>query len=75
VRGCREAAIDGVTGLIVPARAPDTLAAALIRMIDDDDLRKRFGGAGRELALERFDQRLVFRRVVAAYEDLAADRR
>ena len=68
-----EAVQDEVTGVLVPPRDADALAAALARLMDDAALRRRMGDAGRAMALERFglDRMLdgmerVFRDVVAA---------
>lgn len=70
IRGCREAVVDGVTGSLVPLRDPGALAQAILRMLGDPALRDRYGAAARKLAEERFDQRMVFERVAAAYSDL-----
>ncbi|HPM24384.1 MAG TPA: glycosyltransferase, partial [Phycisphaerae bacterium] len=55
VRGCEDAVSDGVTGLLVPPRDPRALADAMARLLDDPDLRQRFGQAGRRMAAERYD--------------------
>ncbi len=49
-----EAVAADVTGLIVAPRDTAALAAALVRLRDDPDLRVRFGTAGRRLAEQRF---------------------
>ncbi len=54
VGSVREAVIDGVTGLLVPAEDPVALASALRRMVDDADLRATVAAAARRLAEERF---------------------
>ncbi|HZP95142.1 MAG TPA: glycosyltransferase family 4 protein [Candidatus Limnocylindria bacterium] len=69
VRGCRDVVVDGETGLLVPVRDPERLAAAILRILGDDRLRARMGVAGRALAEERFDQRAVFQRVADAYRE------
>lgn len=69
-RGCRATVIDGESGLLVPLRDPAALAAAIERLTADADLRNRMGRRGRELALEQFDQRIVFERVARAYDEL-----
>ena len=48
VSGIPELIIDGVTGLLVPPRAPDDLAAALSRLIGEPKLRQKLGDAGFE---------------------------
>jgi glycosyltransferase involved in cell wall biosynthesis len=46
VSGIPELIEDGVTGLLVDARAPESLASALARLIADPALRQRLGEAG-----------------------------
>ncbi len=70
VRGCREAVEHERNGLIVPLRDVDALAEALIRLLRDHDRRRAMGDAGRRMAHEQFDERLVFQRVLAAYHRL-----
>jgi glycosyltransferase involved in cell wall biosynthesis len=70
VRGCREAVEHERNGLIVPLRDVNALAEALIRLLRDHDRRRAMGDAGRRMAREQFDERLVFQRVLAAYHRL-----
>jgi glycosyltransferase involved in cell wall biosynthesis len=71
-RGIPDVVVDGVTGLLVPVRDVDALAAALNRLLDDPGLRSRMGEAGRQRYLSRFtiDEHLArleaFLAVVAA---------
>jgi alpha-maltose-1-phosphate synthase len=53
----------------------DAAAAALTKLIGDDDLRRRFGEAGRRRALETFDWSVVIRQHRALWAELAAIRR
>ncbi|HEX6792906.1 MAG TPA: glycosyltransferase family 4 protein [Casimicrobiaceae bacterium] len=48
VSGIPELIVDGVTGLLVPPRAPDDLAGALSRLIAEPKLRQKLGDAGFE---------------------------
>ena len=47
---------DGITGLVVPPRDPDALAAAINRLLDDSALRERMGEEGRRRATEVFSR-------------------
>ena len=38
---------DGIGGLLVPPRAPEELATALARLLDDQELGRRLGAAAR----------------------------
>lgn len=61
--GCRETAIDGVNGYIVPVRDPAALAQAMIRFIEDPKAISSMGAASRKLAEEHFDVHQINRRL------------
>jgi glycosyltransferase involved in cell wall biosynthesis len=72
IRGCRQAVDHGTTGLLVPARDPAALAAAIARLAADPAERRRLGAAGRRKALESFDHRRSIDVVLGTYERLLA---
>ena len=72
VRGCRQVVDDGVTGLLVPVRDPDRLAAAITALGDDRDRRAAMGAAAAERARDEFDERRVVDIVLGAYRQVAA---
>lgn len=72
VPGCREIVQHERNGLLVPPRDPDALAAALRRLLADDDLRRRMGAAGRELAQREFSLERVIAETLALYDRLLA---
>ena len=47
VAGNPLAIVDGMTGFLVPEHEPAALAAAIARLMDDPDLRRRMGAAAR----------------------------
>lgn len=55
--GIPELVEDGVTGLLVEPHDPERLAAALERLLADDELAARLAGAARERVELRFDLR------------------
>jgi glycosyltransferase involved in cell wall biosynthesis len=55
VGGVPELVADGETGLLVPPGDPAALSSALARLLDDAELRRRMGAAGRARARDRFD--------------------
>jgi glycosyltransferase involved in cell wall biosynthesis len=71
VGGLRDLVIDGETGLVVPARDPAALRAALERLLGDPELRHRLGEAGRRRAGERFSWPAVTDATLAAYAEAA----
>lgn len=72
VPGCRDAIEPEETGLLIPPRDAGALALAVQRLADDAALRHRFGQAGRRLAEQVFDIRLVVQKHLELYETLAA---
>lgn len=53
--GLPENAQDGVTGFVVPRRDPAAMAAKIIELACNPELRRTMGQAGRERALEIYD--------------------
>ncbi len=64
IRGPREQVVQDETGLLVPPMTVPPLAKALTTLADDPPLRGRMGAAGRQRALERFDERKIISRTV-----------
>jgi glycosyltransferase involved in cell wall biosynthesis len=67
VPGCADAVVDGETGLLVDAGDAAALAGSIRRYIDDPDLRRLHGEAGRERVLRRFQPRSVWRALHEVY--------
>jgi glycosyltransferase involved in cell wall biosynthesis len=54
VGAVHEVVEDGVTGLLVPSDDPESLAAAVVSLLQDPAHRAELGQSGRAAALERF---------------------
>jgi glycosyltransferase involved in cell wall biosynthesis len=72
VGGTPELVVDGETGLLVPPRDPEALAAALRRVLDDRELAERLGEAGRRRVSERFTLEAMTRRLLELYDEVVA---
>ena len=68
--GCRDAIIPNVTGLLIPPRDTTALVSAIEKLVNDDDLRKNMGDAGRKLAEERYSIEQVVATHLAIYQKL-----
>ena len=73
VGGLPEMIDDGVDGLLVPRRDPDALAAALLRVLRDDQLRASMAEASATSAA-RYDASVAIRREDQRYLELAGRR-
>jgi glycosyltransferase involved in cell wall biosynthesis len=60
-----EAVDDGRTGVVVPPERPDLLAAALVKVLTDQDEARAMGREGAALARERFSWAPIARKVLA----------
>ncbi len=74
IRGCREVVEHGRNGLLVPLGNVQALADAIVELLTDRGKARRMGEEGRRMALERFDERLVFEKVKAEYARLLREK-
>jgi glycosyltransferase involved in cell wall biosynthesis len=72
VGGNAEAVIDGETGIVVPPRDAKSLAAAIVRLANDESLRTRFGAAGRQRVAAQFNLQRSIDSHIALYDVLRA---
>lgn len=68
VTGCRDAVVDGITGLLVP-RDPVALARGLEDLTTSQDLRLAMGLAARDRSVREFCQSDVLSSVARMYSD------
>ncbi|MEI6650947.1 MAG: glycosyltransferase [Chlorobiaceae bacterium] len=54
VNGARELMVDGKTGIIVPPKQPEALAAAIEKIIDNPEILAEFGKSGYERVTHEF---------------------
>ena len=74
VKGNREAVEHGRNGLLVPLGDVQALADAIVELLTDREKARRMGEEGRRMALERFDERVVFEKVKAEYARLLREK-
>jgi glycosyltransferase involved in cell wall biosynthesis len=74
VKGNREAVEHGRNGLLVPLGDVQALANAIIHVLTNREDAHRMGEEGRRIALERFDEQLVFEKVKAEYARLLREK-
>ena len=65
--GTVDAVRNGETGILVPVGDRDALGAAVVRLVDDTDLRHRMGAEGRRFVRSAFADTDVWARLTAQY--------
>ncbi|HET9315828.1 MAG TPA: glycosyltransferase, partial [Vicinamibacteria bacterium] len=74
VRGCRQAVAHERNGLLVPLGDVPALAHAILSLLTDPLHARRLGEEGRRRAIQEFDERRVFARVLAEYQRLLREK-
>lgn len=72
VPGCREVVSDSVTGLLVPPRNADALAAALRRLIIDSELRSSLAANAFNFVVNELSEDKITQMTLRLYRDMLA---
>jgi glycosyltransferase involved in cell wall biosynthesis len=70
VTGCRDTVVNGVTGLIVPARDPIALSNAIASLLNDRALSQEMGNTGREHVVAKFSSKCTNNQTLQIYRDV-----
>lgn len=70
VDGNPEAVKDRQTGLLVPPRDPVAIAKGIVTLLDDPELGRSLGEAGRQLVLENMHEDVRLRRTEEVYNEV-----
>jgi glycosyltransferase involved in cell wall biosynthesis len=68
VGGLPEAVENGKSGFLVPAAAPDELAKAIMRFLEDPSLTKQMGAYAKNLSNTRFSWDSIGQKVLSVYK-------
>ncbi len=68
--GCREVVEDNVNGFLVEPQNSKDLAEKIEILINDKDLRKRFGKASREKIVKEFDEKIIVKKYLEVIDGL-----
>lgn len=64
--------LDGQTGITVPPNDVPALASAITKLLDDPDLRARYGQAGQERVAQEFTSEVMTRRMLDLCDEIAS---
>ena len=65
---------DGENGFLIPVREYEMLAEGIIRLLEDEGLRKKFGEAGRAIVIEKAEHKEQMSRVMGIYTELKSSK-
>ncbi len=68
--GPEDHVIDGETGYLVPSNEPMAMAQAILRLLNNDSLRRRMGDAARDYAQRTFSRPVVEMQFRRAFEQV-----
>ncbi len=64
IPGPQNGMVEGVTGFKVPARTVEPLVEKTSLLIEDENLRQKFGKAGAKFVVENFDSRVLIKKII-----------
>jgi len=70
VDGNLETVIDGETGALIPVGDPVAAGLAIIKLLKDENLRRSLGAKAKRIAQEKFDSKIMIRKMENLYKDL-----
>jgi glycosyltransferase involved in cell wall biosynthesis len=73
ITGCRDAVMDGKTGLLVKPQDTTSLVKALNELIEDRDKRIKFGKNGERWVRENFDRRIIWNKLLGVYNQMLSN--
>jgi glycosyltransferase involved in cell wall biosynthesis len=68
INGCNEIISEGENGFIIPPKNTDALYEAMVKMIENPELRSQLAQNARQSIVSRFEQHLVWDALLKEYE-------
>ncbi len=65
--GTREIVEDGVNGFLIEAQKVQDLSEAIIKLVENPDLRQKLGAAARQKVLQQFSNKIVISKTMEVY--------
>lgn len=68
--GCREIVQDGVNGKLIEPKNIEALTEAIRELIKNPEMAKRYGAAGRKIAVQEFSDKIVVSKTLELYSEI-----
>jgi len=66
--GCRDVVVNDLNGFLVAPNNPEELCHSMIKFIKAPHLIEKMGKASRKIAVEKFDEKIVFNEMIKIYK-------
>lgn len=73
--GMPEIIQDGITGFVIPVRDFESLASRIIQLLNNENLRERFGYTGRRMVLSHYTDEIVTKNNIEIYRKVLREKR
>src|SRR3989344_1940617 len=70
IRGCREEIDNGINGIMIPVKSPDSITKEIIFLLDNPSTAVAFAKSARKKAVDNFNEEIVFSRLQVEYQRL-----
>ena len=70
VSGIPELVEDGVSGMLVPPKDEKAISEALIKLLNNENLRVQMGKAGRQIILEKYNVEIECHKLMTMFRDV-----
>ena len=67
--GCRELVKDGVNGLLVPLKSPKDLADAVIKLVENPNIRQKMAFNARKMIETIYDEKIIAEKTIRVYKE------
>ena len=68
--GCREVVLDGINGYLVPIKESKKLALAILKLIENRELRVSMGKESLRIAKSKFSSEIINYQTISIYDEL-----
>jgi glycosyltransferase involved in cell wall biosynthesis len=70
VGGLPEVVVENVTGFIIPPKNSESAAEKMLELINNSELRKKFGIAGRKRVIEHYSWNICLQKMIDVYKSV-----
>lgn len=68
--GLKEVVVNGVTGIVIPRRSEEAIAASILALAGDEKLRQRLGQEGRQRVLAEYNWDENLKNIISLYNQV-----